>query len=158
MPSVLFVCTANRFRSPLASAFFRGALSASAGTGWTIESAGTWTMDGLPVLPEVYMIARKYHLDLARHRSKPVTKSLLSAQDLVLVMEAGHKEALQNEFPSVDNRIYLLSQAAEGRIYDIPDLIDSIESMMEIGENIRELIQTGFGNICDLALRLQELR
>ncbi len=155
MPSVLFVCTANRFRSPLASAFWGIALRDSAGTGWTVDSAGTWTSTGLPVLPEVSLIARKYGLDLSRHRSKPVTEPLLSAHDLVLVMEAGHKEALQTEFPSVSDRIYLLSQAAEGRSYDIPDLIDSLESMMEVTENIHELIQTGFGNICGLAVRLQ---
>ena len=158
MPSVLFVCTANRFRSPLAAAFFREAMRDYTGSDWVVDSAGTWTSTGLPVLTEVSLIARKYGLDLSRHRSKPVTEPLLSAHDLVLVMEAGHKEALQTEFPSVGDRIFLLSQAAEGRIYDIPDLIDSLESMMEVAENIRELIQTGLGNICGLAVRLQHVR
>jgi protein-tyrosine-phosphatase len=159
MPSVLFVCTANRFRSPLASAFFRKALGESVGMGWTIDSAGTWTSPGLPVLPEVLLIARKYGLDLARHRSKPVTQALLSAHDLILVMEAGHKEALEHEFPAASSdRIHLLSQVVEGRVYDIPDLFDSIESMMEVSGNLYELIQTGVGNICSLATRLQDVR
>lgn len=159
MPSVLFVCTANRFRSPLASAFFQKALGDPAGMdAWTVDSAGTWTSPGLPVLPAVSLIARKYEIDLDRHLSKPVSRDLLTLHDLILVMEAGHKEALQNEFPSSSERVYLLSQAAEGRIYDIPDLIDSVESMMEVGGNLYELIQTGFGNICGLAIGLQELR
>lgn len=158
MPSVLFVCTANRFRSPLASAFFRNALGDSAGTDWTVDSAGTWTSPGMQVLPEVSLIARKYGLDLTRHRSKPVTEALLSAHDLILVMEAGHKEALENEFPSSSGRIYLLSQVVEGRTYDIPDLFDSLESVMEISGNLYELIQTGLGNICSLASRLQDAR
>lgn len=156
MPSVLFVCTANRFRSPLAAAFFRKALADSAVTGsWDVDSAGTWTVPGWPILPEVSLIARKYDLDLARHRSKPVTEALLAAQDLVLVMESGHWEALQNEFPAHSGRIYLLSQAVEDRTYDIPDLIDSVESMMEIGINLYDLLQNGYGNICSLAFRLE---
>jgi protein-tyrosine phosphatase len=156
MPSVLFVCTANRFRSPLAAAFFRKALADSAVAGaWDVDSAGTWTVPGWPILPEVSLIARKYELDLARHRSKPVTEALLAAQDLVLVMEAGHREALQNEFPACSEPIYLLSQAVEDRTYDIPDLIDSLESMMEISANLYDLIQNGHGNICNLALRLE---
>lgn len=156
MTSLLFVCTANRFRSPLASAFFQKALADFAVAGdWQIGSAGTWTLRGLPVLPEVALIARKYGLDLARHRSRPVTEVLLAAQDLVLVMEAGHREALQHEFPSAAGHIHLLSQVAEERTYDIPDLIDSLESMMEVGGNIHELIRMGRENICSLALRLQ---
>lgn len=158
MPSVLFVCTANRFRSPLASAFFRKELDAVDEDGWTIDSAGTWTTWGLPVLPKVNLIARRYGIDLSSHRSKPVTEPLLSAHDLILVMEAGHREALQNEFPAVSERIYLLSQAAEGRTYDIPDRIESVESMLEVGENLHELIQTGLKDICDLAVRLHEAR
>ena len=158
MPSVLFVCTANRFRSPLASAFFQQALGGTNGTDWIVDSAGTWTSTGLPVLPEVLMIARKYNLDLARHRSKPVTETILSTHDLILVMESGHREALHNEFPSYSHHIHLLSQAAEERTYDIPDLIDTIESMMDVGRNLQELIATGFGSICDLAISLEEIR
>ena len=153
MPSVLFVCTANRFRSPLAAAFFRKALADFAVAGaWNVDSAGTWTVPGMPILPEVPLIARKYNLDLARHRSKPVTEALLAAQDLVLVMETGHREALQHEFPTAAGRIHLLSQVVEERTYDIPDLTDSLGVMMEIGEELHELIQKGFVNICDLAV------
>ena len=156
MPSVLFVCTANRFRSPLASAFFRKALDLSAMPGqWDVDSAGTWAFPNLSVLPAVSLIARKYDLDLVRHRSKPLTEALLAAQDLVLVMESGHREALHHEFPSAAERIHLLSQVVEDRMYDIPDLTGSLETIAEVGEELHDLIQKGLVNICDLALRLQ---
>ena len=159
MPSVLFVCTANRFRSPLASAFFQQKLgSSNRASPWSVDSAGTWTSTGLQVLPEALLIARKQGLDLSGHRSKLVSEALLSTQDLILVMESGHREALQNEFPSIIDRVYLFSQVTEGRFYDIPDPIDSFEAMMEVGENIHELVQTGFGNIYVLAIHLQNTR
>lgn len=157
MPSVLFVCTANRFRSPLASAFFQKALKESNATGdWSVDSAGTWTSPGWAILPEVTLIASKYHLDLARHRTKLVDGTLLSSRDLILVMESGHKEALQTEFPSSRNRVFLLSEVAEGHYYNIPDPTDSLDTMIEVSENLYDLIQAGFGNICDLATRLHE--
>jgi protein-tyrosine phosphatase len=159
MPSVLFVCTANRFRSPLSAAFFQSALKDFPPAGeWDVDSAGTWTVPGLPVLPDVAMVARKYGLDLARHRSKPVTGALLSAHDLILVMESGHKESLQIEFPLNNNRIYLLSHIVEERSYDIPDLFDSLESILEISGNIYELIRMGYEKICNQAIRLQGIR
>jgi protein-tyrosine-phosphatase len=156
MPSVLFVCTANRFRSPLASAFFRKVLHLSAMPGqWDVDSAGTWALPNLPVLPAVSLIAHKYELDLVRHRSKPVTNTVLAAKDLILVMEAGHKEALQHEFPSVREHIHLLSQVVEDRTYDIPDLTDTLEAIAEISGELNDLIQKGFINICELAFRLE---
>ena len=44
MPTVLFVCTGNLHRSPLAAAFLRRLLQESKLAGWQVESAGTWTV------------------------------------------------------------------------------------------------------------------
>lgn len=153
MPSVLFVCTANRFRSPLAAAFFRKELEQTSSTlhQWKVDSAGTWTVPGLPALPETSLLARKYDLDLTRHRSKTVTAPLLTDQDLILVMETGQREALCNEFPATSERLHLLSWAAEARSYDIPDAVYSLDAMREIAAMLHELIQKGFSNICSLA-------
>lgn len=121
---------------------------------WDVDSAGTWAFPDLPVLPAVSLIARKYDLDLARHRSKPLTEALLAAQDLVLVMESGHREALQHEFPFAAGRTHLLSEVVENRTYDIPDLTGSLETIAEVGEELDHLVQKGLVNICELALRL----
>jgi len=156
MPSVLFVCTANRFRSPLAAALFRKTIHEHGVTdNWIVNSAGTWAQSGLAVIPAVSVIAYKYGVDLSRHRSVDVNEEMLSACDLILVMEAGHKEALENEFPAISQHIHLLAQVAEGRTYDIPDLNESFESVMEVCGNLYDLIQSGFDNICSLAIRLQ---
>lgn len=159
MPSVLFVCTANRFRSPLASAFFKKMLEDSTASGtWAVDSAGTWTVPGLPVLPGVSLIASKYGVDLVQHRSKPVSAAILSSKDLILVMEAGHKEALQIEFAPDRDRIYLLSQVVEGRNYNILDITDSIESMMDVGDDLYNLIQVGVSRICEVAVQMENIR
>lgn len=156
MPSVLFICTANRFRSPLAAAMFQKAImDFRPSEKWSVASAGTWADSGVPALHEVVKLAKRYGIDLTSHLSKPVTGEMLSNHDLILAMEAGQSEALQHEFPSRAEHIYLLSQAVDGQIYDIPDLSDSADGIMEISENLQDLIQTGHGNICSLALRLK---
>jgi len=73
MPSVLFVCTANRFRSPIAAALFLKALKDQGVKGsWSVGSAGTWAVSGQPVLTSVLEVAQDYGLDLSTHRSRHV--------------------------------------------------------------------------------------
>ncbi len=122
MPAILFLCTANQFRSPIAAACFSQKLSAS-GTSdtWRVESAGTWAVDDLPAHPAAVDAASKLGLDLSAHLSKEVTADNLKDFDLLVVMETHQKEALELEFPQVNGRIVLLGQLANLPDIDIPD-------------------------------------
>jgi protein-tyrosine phosphatase len=123
MPSILFVCTANQCRSPVAAALLRRQVAAAAPQErWQIESAGTWAPPDRPADRGMQQAAHLFGLDLSGHRSQPVNRALVEAADLVLTMEAGQQEALQIEFPAQRERIYLLSQMV-GRRYDIEDPI-----------------------------------
>jgi protein-tyrosine phosphatase len=63
MPSVLFVCRANQFRSPLAAACLQRAIKqVGTGTDWVVESAGTWTKPGLPVPQVVLQVTHRLGL------------------------------------------------------------------------------------------------
>ncbi len=100
MTQILFVCSANRYRSVIAAACFRDeAMKRDQGDRWTILSAGTWTTDGLPPMTEAILGAKQIGLDIQKHRSRAITKEMLQSADLVLVMEKGQQEALQIEFP-----------------------------------------------------------
>ena len=159
MPSVLFVCTANRFRSPLAAAILTKALEEMGiAEAWRIGSAGTWAMPGQPALQAVSDVAHGFGLDLAAHRSGRVSRQLLSEYDLILVMEAGQKEALLSEFPEVAERLYLLSYVIERRSYDIPDLRESREAIRQTGAELKDLIGSGLDSICVLATSLYNTR
>jgi protein-tyrosine-phosphatase len=159
MPSVLFVCTANRFRSPLAAAIFRKILEEN-GTApaWVVGSAGTWAQPGLPVIPAVSQAAQRLGIDLANHRSVRVNRQLLSEYDLILVMQASQKEALQNEFPSLREYIHLFSNVTERGSYDIPDSLDTDQQVAEVSMEMNELIRRGLTNICVLATALHNQR
>ena len=154
MPSILFVCFANRFRSPLAAAFFSRWLEQTADHGgWSVRSAGTWTKPGLPADIRAIEDASEWGLDIQAHRSQQVDANLLSQSDLVLVMEAGQKEALHIEFSTERKKIYLLSEVADGIPYDIPDPFGLKGAPhQEIAIELFNLIQRGFNNICHFAL------
>jgi protein-tyrosine-phosphatase len=160
MPSVLFVCTANQFRSPIAAAIFRKLLAAEPGVtdSWTVASAGTWTRPGQPVIPMALQAARKLGIDLATHRSVQVSGQLLGEYDLILVMEASQKEALQSEFPNLSRHVYLFSNVVERGSYDIPDSFGSEREVAEICMELNELIQRGLSYIRVLAIALHNQR
>jgi protein-tyrosine phosphatase len=153
MPSILFVCTANRFRSPLAAAFLKQVLEEVYGGShsWVVGSAGTWAQPGQPVLPVVLEVARHFGVELAPHRAARVNGKLLAEYDLILVMQASQKEALQVEFPALADNIYLFSNVVERGAYDIPDLYSSEQEAMEVGQDLNELVRRGWERICVLA-------
>jgi protein-tyrosine-phosphatase len=159
MPSVLFVCTANRFRSPLAAEMLRHSLEKMGiAEDWHIGSAGTWATPGQPVLPGVSDAARGFGIDLSSHRSARVNRQLLAEHDLILVMQASQKEALLSEFPELGERVYLFSEVVERRSYDIPDSPGSGQGAREIGAELNALIQRGLNYICVLATYLHNTR
>jgi protein-tyrosine phosphatase len=118
---------------------------------WSVVSAGTWTKPGLHPDRRALQDARDWGLDIKAHRSRQVNAVLLSQSNLVLVMEAGQKEALQVEFPNEREKIHLLSEVADGIPYDIPDPNDPDTPHQEIAKELHELIRRGFMNICNLA-------
>jgi protein-tyrosine-phosphatase len=152
MNSVIFVCTANRYRSPIAAACFRAELlRRGQDKNWMVSSAGTWAMDGYPPMPAAILEARRLGLDIQEHQSRGITADMLQESDLVVVMERGHKEALQVEFTAHRHKVVLLSEVTEGSSYDISDPVTDPRSV-DVGPQICRLIQIGFDTICAQAI------
>lgn len=123
MPSILFVCTANICRSPLAEGLFRSRVQKLPDApAWQVASAGTWAVDGRPAHVNSQAVAAEWGVDITDHRSRNATAQLLAGIDLILTMEQGHKEALTIEFPALARRIFLLAEMTGAR-YDIADPI-----------------------------------
>jgi protein-tyrosine phosphatase len=151
MPNILFVCTANRYRSPIAAACFRKELARrKLQEKWKISSAGTWTTDGLPASSDAITSAKRLGLDISNHQSRAITGALMQDADLILVMEQGQKEALEIEFPKSAHKVHLLTEAATGISYDIPDPAVS-SSAGEVHTELDELIRQGFDRLRELA-------
>jgi protein-tyrosine-phosphatase len=88
--NLLFVCTGNTCRSPLAAAI---TIDAVAKRGWShvqVESAGISTVSGAPASDGALEVAAEAGLDLSAHRSQPITQELIEWADLILGMGPSH--------------------------------------------------------------------
>lgn len=151
MPNIVFVCTKNQFRSPLAAAIFKKELAARNINGeWMVDSSGSWVLDLVPPTLEAFIEAEKRGLDLSSHVAHGIETLDLDSVDLFLVMEQGQKESILLDFPKLRDRIYLLSELS-GPAYSIPDPYITKETYSDIASEIETLIKGNIDKIAALA-------
>lgn len=149
MYSVLFVCTANICRSPMAMGILRSRMFEE--KDWTVESAGVWARDGYPVHPYVSLLLKVKGIDLSLYRSRPITREIINQFNLVLVMEKGHKEGLKVAYPETASKVFLLTEMVDQQ-YDIVDPIGgSLEDFQETAKEIEHILDIGFIKLQQLA-------
>ena len=107
---LLFVCTANRVRSPLAEAFTASA-AAEHGLAIQVGSAG-FLDEGLPAIDRMADVARKMGLDLSEHHSRTVDADVIGSADLIVAMTGQHVIDLVGIDPSASRRILTLREWA----------------------------------------------
>lgn len=98
--SILFVCTGNTCRSPLAEIIAR-CICSQAGLDLRISSAGTMVMFTTPWSDHVLTIARERNMDSSHRRSIQVNAALLADADLIMVMTQRHRDFLLSSFPDL---------------------------------------------------------
>ena len=87
---ILFVCTGNTCRSPMAEAIARQ-VAAERGIGdVVVESAGTGAYDGAPASDGALLVALERDVDLGGHRARTVTRDLVASADAILTMSGQH--------------------------------------------------------------------
>lgn len=103
----------------MAAAFLR-ARAEKSGDALRIESAGTWGVDGQGASPLAQQVMQQRGLSMDGHVARTITREMLDAADVILVMTRSHRDALAAEFPASRSKTYLASQLV-GLDYDIAD-------------------------------------
>ena len=146
--NVLFVCTGNTCRSPMAEALLRKAVGVIPGI--KISSAGVGAMPGQSASRDTISILEAKKAPLQDFQSRQVDEHLLSSSDLVIAMTKSHAAIVREYFPERADSVSLLCDFIdedEGLVgADVPDPIGmGIEAYQEVAEVI-ELALPGIIN------------
>lgn len=112
---ILFVCTANICRSPVAEYYLRRLAERFGPASLEVASTGTHAVAGLPADEIAARLARERGCDLTPHRSKPMLAHDVSTADLIVVMERRHRSFFRERYPEGMGKVRLLLAGQDGR-------------------------------------------
>ena len=113
---ILVVCVGNICRSPMAEALLKSALRGQ--DDFTVESAGLGALVGHPADDYAVELMEEMGEDVSEHRARQIHPDMVKEADLVLVMEAGHKRAIDTADPTARGKVHRLGEWQDRDIDD----------------------------------------
>ena len=122
MKKILFVCSGNTCRSPLAEGIAKKIFSDHQAE-LDISSAGASALDGLPASSLAVEVARKHSIDISSHQARLLSRTLVKEADLIITMGSKHRDTVAIIEPEAANHTYLLTRFCEDVAGDVTDPI-----------------------------------
>ncbi len=122
---VMFVCTGNTCRSPMAEAIFQSLIEGREDLKkeLLVSSAGIYAFEGDPAsLEAIEVMQEEFDTNLRSHRARVLDEKDIREAYLILTMTGHHREMILELYPEAADKVYTLKGfAQEGKDGDIPD-------------------------------------
>src|SRR3954470_57031 len=141
MKTILFVCTGNICRSPMAEGLFRHATKGR--NEFKVISAGGGAGGGLPPSEYAVKALRELGLDISRQRSRMLTAEVVNQADYIFGMTHSHVDAITMLYPQAAEKTFLLREFDETLDSYENDISDPIGGSYEVYRACRDQIEQG---------------
>lgn len=145
---VLFICTGNTCRSPMAAAYFRKLLDDRQIADVEVRSAGVMTITGLLASQEAVQVMDNEGIDLRRHRSTQLTPELVRKADLILSMTPFHRQRALRISDDAKNKTYLLKEFTRSDLKN-PQIADPMGCTLEVFKKCFKEIKAACDKLAD---------
>jgi len=105
--SILFLCTGNCCRSPMAEGILKHLLK---NLDIIVHSAGTYAIEDFPPSETSVAIMKENGIDISQHKARSLTEKMLKETDLVLAMASEHVDYIREFYPKYFDKVYLLKK------------------------------------------------
>ena len=135
---ILVVCVGNICRSPMAEALLRNALRGK--EEFSVESAGLSALVDEPASEHAVALMSERGIDISSHRARQLQPELVNKADLILVMESGHKKAIETADVTVRGKVFRLGETSDR------DIVDPYRRSRAVFEDVLEDIDEGIAD------------
>jgi RpiB/LacA/LacB family sugar-phosphate isomerase len=141
MKTILFVCTGNVCRSPMAEGIFRQAIQGRGN--YRVGSAGLGAMEGQPPSLHAVQAVKELGIDISRQRSRMLTPDLVAQADYIFGMTHSHVDTVMLLYPQAAEKTFLLREFDDTLDPFEKDISDPIGGSYEVYLNCRDQIEQG---------------
>ena len=107
MDKIVFICTGNTCRSPMAEGLFK-ALNGEQKTGLEAISAGIFTNNGMPASENAVIVAKELGADISNHKSQMLNGNIVNDAKYLVCMTGAHYDQILLKFPNVSYKLFTL--------------------------------------------------
>jgi glycine hydroxymethyltransferase len=146
MKTVLFVCTGNVCRSPMAEGLLRHALKSDPNV--RVFSAGLGALDGQPATEAAVEVMAELGVDISRHKSQSLRVPLVEQADFIFTMTRQQQDAIQAIYPMAAEKTFLLREFEDVEVIG-KDIADPIGQPVEVYRRTRDQIRAALPSLIE---------